>query len=270
MLPEIPPTVALFVPGDRPDRFGKAAVSGADAVILDLEDAVTPDRKASARAKVAAHGMVTMPIVVRVNARRSAWFPDDLAALEWTPFAAIMLPKAESGEDIAVLHQGLGRCVPVIPLVETAAGMANLSSILRAPAVLRLAFGALDLALDLGCEEEAPPIALSRSQLVMQSRAAGRLPPLDGVTTAISDAARIEADARMAAALGLGGKLAIHPDQIGPIRRGFAADPERVTWAREVLAQAGKSGAADLKGVMVDAPILARARRILRRAGHDA
>ena len=140
----------LFVPGDRPERFAKAAASGADAVILDLEDAVAAERKAHALQQVCAHGLEGFRTIIRCNARVSACFEADLRALRAVRFAALMLPKVASADDVAAVHATLGRVVPVIPLIETAAGLARLTGILAAPGVCMAAFGSVDYALDLG------------------------------------------------------------------------------------------------------------------------
>lgn len=259
------PVAALFVPGDRPERFAKAAASGADAVILDLEDAVAPERKDPARQCVRTHGLDGARTIVRVNARGSACFEADIAALREVPFAALMLPKAERAEDIAALHQALGRRAAVIPLIESAAAIAALGEILAAPGVWLAAFGSVDYALDLGCTHAWEPLLLARSEIVLRSRLAGLAPPLDGVTTAIDDPAVVESDARRAADLGFGGKLAIHPRQIAAIGRAFLPDERSISWARKVLSAASSGAAASLDGEMIDRPVVERARRILAR-----
>lgn len=259
-----PPLVPLFVPGDRPDRFAKAAASGADAVILDLEDGVAPDRKDMARRAVAAHGLRGATVIVRVNAATTPWFGDDLAALAAAGIAAIMLPKAETAAEVAEVRRRLGRALPVLPLIETARGLAGLAALLPVPGIAVAALGHLDLAVDLGCAPSWDALLLARSTLVLQSRLAGLPPPIDGVTPALDDEATAEADARAAAALGFGGKLAIHPRQVAPIRRGLEPSAAEVAWARRMLSAEG-AGAARVDGVMVDAPVLARARGILAR-----
>jgi citrate lyase subunit beta/citryl-CoA lyase len=256
----VTPAVPLFVPGDRPDRFAKAAVSGADAVVLDLEDAVAPESKEGARRNVAAHGLTGIPVIVRINASATAWFAADIAALAGADVAAVMLPKAENAGEIAEICRVLGR--PVIPLIETARGVAGLSDLLAAPGVAVVAIGTLDLAVDLGCEPSWEALLLARSMLVLQSRLAGLPKPLDGVTVATDDEALAEAETRRAAALGFGGKLAIHPRQVAPIRRGLRPTDEQIAWAERVVA-AATGGAVRVDGTMVDRPVLERARRIL-------
>ena len=131
------PIAPLFVPGSRPDRFAKAAASGADAVILDLEDAVAPVSKEDARMAVAKHaGSLRCSVIVRINAPRTPWFEADVESVRALPIAAVMLPKAERARDLADLECKLERRLAVIALIETAAGLAHLSEILGAPNLL--------------------------------------------------------------------------------------------------------------------------------------
>lgn len=131
----LPPIAPLFVPGDRTDRFAKAATSGADAIIIDLEDAVAPERKAEARSATAHHVITGVPVIVRVNASDTPWFADDLAMLAETDVAAVMLPKAAGAEAVGevIRRTGIGS---VIPLIESAAGMATLDRLLTCEGVL--------------------------------------------------------------------------------------------------------------------------------------
>lgn len=263
----IGPLIApLFVPGDRPERFARAAASGADAVILDLEDAVAPERKAYARECLRCHGLDRSRTIIRSNARTSPHFAADLAALREVPFMALMLPKAQSAGDVTAVHAALGQTVPVIPMIESAAGLAGLTEILGAPGVYMVAFGSIDYALDLGCAHAWDALLLARGDLVLRSRLAGLAAPIDGVTTAIDDPAAVESDARRAADLGFGGKLAIHPRQIAPIGRAFLPDEAAIAWARRVVSTAGAGAARALDGEMIDRPVVERAKRILARA----
>lgn len=259
-------TAPLFVPGDRPERFAKAAASGADAVILDLEDAVAAERKVYALACVRDHGLDGSRTIIRVNARTSSCFETDLSALRDAPFAALMLPKVESPDDVVAVHAALERIVPVIPLIETAAGLARLTGILAMPGVCMAAFGSVDYALDLGCAHDWHPLLAARSELVLRSRLAGLPAPLDGITTTIDDAATVERDARLAADAGFGGKLAIHPRQITAIRCAFLPDEAAIAWAQRVVSSAAAGNAHSLDGEMIDRPVVERARRILARA----
>ncbi|HBN8522183.1 HpcH/HpaI aldolase/citrate lyase family protein [Pseudomonas aeruginosa] len=256
----------LFVPGDRPERFAKAAASGTDAVILDLEDAVAPSARAAARTAVANHGIDGVPVIVRVNATSTADFQSDLAALREAKFDALMLAKAETAADIRLVHYLLGREVPVIPLVETAGAFNDLAGLLREPGVVQAAFGSLDLALDLGCQPTWEALAYFRGALILQSRLADLAAPLDGVTTSFDDSVLVRQDALTASRLGFGGKLAIHPRQVAPILESFLPDAKAVSWALAVIAAAQSGAAVQLDGAMVDRPLIERARRILSRS----
>ncbi|WP_237476393.1 HpcH/HpaI aldolase/citrate lyase family protein [Lichenibacterium dinghuense] len=256
----------LFVPADRPDRFAKAFAAGADAVILDLEDAVSPGAKTAARSALgAARDAVAAagcPVLVRVNAPGTPWHGDDLAAAAALPLAGIVLPKAETADAVAAAARAAG--VPVVALIESARGVAGAREV--AGAAARLLFGSIDLAADLGCAEERDSLLFARSEVVLASRLAGRPAPIDGVTPGYRDPAPIEDDARYAARLGFGGKLLIHPAQIAPARAGFAPTEAEVAWARRVLAAAEDGRAVAVDGAMVDAPVRMRAERILARA----
>ena len=253
----------LFVPGDRPERFDKAWASVADEIILDLEDAVTPENKARARDAVAGWLDGARPIWLRVNAVDTEWFADDLRLAGEPGVAGVMLSKAEviPGE-LASLYQARG--VGVIALIETALGLARLQQLATASAVQRLAFGALDFQADLGIEGDDEELLFFRSQLVWQSRLAGLQPPVDGVTVAVSDADAVTRDTRRARRLGFGGKLCIHPRQLEMVHVAFAPDDAQRAWAQRVLAalEAGGAGAVALDGKMVDRPVALKAQRI--------
>jgi citrate lyase subunit beta/citryl-CoA lyase len=248
-------TLPLFVPADRPERFLKAAAAGADAVIVDLEDAVAPEAKAASR-DLLVEGLAAMPrampVLLRINGTDTEWHEADIEAARRLPLAAVMVPKAEEPGD---LHRVADRCgCPVIALIESAAGLHRAVGI--AGASERIAFGSIDFAADL---------AMARSTLVMAARIAGKAAPLDGVTTAIQDAGLIAEDCTHAVELGFSGKLLIHPAQITPARRGFAPSQEELGWAKRVLAAQAGGAAVRVDGAMVDAPVVQRARQIMAR-----
>ena len=257
----------LFVPGDRPDRFAKAAGAGTDTVIIDLEDAVAPGAKASAREGLAGglEGLDGVQIWLRVNAVGTEWHSADMAAAASVSVHAVMLPKAENAAQLAGVRAQLRPGQALIALVETARGVHAAEDIAQASD--RMAFGSVDYALDLGCQPSRDAFLLARSRLVLAARLAGRPAPLDGVTTKTDDSALVQADSAYAYGLGFGGKLLIHPRQIEPARAGFAPAPEEIAWAKRVLAEAGSGAAAAMDGEMIDAPVLERARGILARAG---
>ncbi|MCX7645117.1 MAG: CoA ester lyase [Rhodobacteraceae bacterium] len=261
----------LFVPADRPGRFGKAFAAGADRVIVDLEDAVRPEAKAAARAAVVTSDLDWDRVVLRISDAASPVFAEDLAFLARCPAAAVMLPKAEMPEALARVRAAAGREVELIPQIETARGLAALPALLAVPGVCRAAFGHLDFALDIGAAPEWEALLLARSRLVLESRLAGALPPIDGITADLADPALAGAEAAAARRLGFGGKLVIHPAQVAPVARAFAPTEAERAWAERVLAAlaGGTAGAVAVDGQMVDRPVAEAARRILARAGQS-
>lgn len=258
----------LFVPADRPERYAKALASGADAVIVDLEDAVAPAAKDSARATLAAwlDGGGSQ-VVVRINDAASAAFAGDLAIVARPGVAAVVLPKAERLDDLARVRAA-APAAALLPLVETATGIANARALARAEGVERLLFGSIDLQLDLGIDGDGDELLAFRSELVLASRLAGIAAPVDGVCTALDDAAVLDADTRRARRLGFAGKLCIHPRQVAVVHAAFAPSAEDIAWATRVVAaaEASGAGAVAVDGKMVDRPVLLRAQGILARA----
>jgi len=259
-----PPRSYLFVPGDRPERIAKARAGGADAVIVDLEDAVAPGNKALARDAVAGALDAAAPVVLRVNGADTAWFGDDARLAAHPGVAAVMLPKAASAEPVAALRAASGG-KPVLALIESAAGMANLKALAATAGVARLVFGSIDFQLDLDIADDDLALLPFRMRIVLASRVANLPAPVDGVTTALDDATRIEAEARRARSLGFGGKLCIHPRQVAIVNEAFSPSAADLAWAQRVVDAAAASGGAAVAvdGKMVDAPVLARARRLL-------
>ena len=261
----------LFVPGSRPERFDKAMAAGASAVIIDLEDAVAPADKPAARAALLAWLLApargSRAVVVRINSADTPWFADDLALCGLPGVAAVMLPKAERAEVLGAVVAAGARAL--LPLVESAAGLGALAALAAAPGVWRLAFGAIDLQVDLGMkdatEDELLPLRL---QLLLASRLAGIGAPIDGVSTAIDDEPRLVQDVQRARRLGFGGKLCIHPRQVAVVNRHLAPSADERAWAQRVLAEAAAAGGAAVAvdGKMVDKPVLLRAEQILREA----
>jgi len=290
------PRSYLFVPADRPERIAKALASGADAVIVDLEDAVAPEAKSGARLALAAwlEGQasqaartaptlpaggearpIPVPLLVRVNSASTAWFQDDLQVGVLPGVQGIVLPKAQTLDELAAVRAAAPQRV-LLPLIETAMGVHAAATLAGAPGVQRLVFGSLDLQADLGIEaddeggEEA--LLAFRSHLVLASRLGGLLAPVDGVSTALQDEDLVLRDAVRARRLGFGAKLCIHPKQVQAVHRGFAPSAEDVAWARRVLQayeaaqQEGGHGAVAVDGKMVDAPVLRRAHTVLERS----
>ncbi len=272
-------TAFLFVPATRPERIAKALASGAGAVVVDLEDAVAPGEKAAARTALLAAVKALEPaqrarLLVRTNAADTPWHSDDVvavAACVAQGLAGAMLAKAESAVVLAAVARALGPQGMLVPLVESNAGLDALDALAQAPQVARLAFGHLDLQVDLGmeCAADEAELLPVRLALVRASRRAGLAAPVDGVTTATDNLARLAEDTGRSRRMGFGGKLCIHPAQVAPVQAAFAPDPAALAWARRVLDEAPAHGGAvfRLDGRMVDAPVLALAARLLARAG---
>jgi citrate lyase subunit beta / citryl-CoA lyase len=259
----------LFVPGTRPERFGKALASGADAVVLDLEDAVAAEDKVSARQTIANWLASAAPadrarIVVRINDAGSAWFQDDLRALRDAGATGVMLPKAESARQIAATKAVLPKA-SVLALVESARGAHQVDAV-AAAGVSRLVFGTLDFALDLDMDitSDASGLAYAAGRIALASRVAGLPSPVAGVTPQLDDPARLLVDLALARSQGFGAKLCIHPSQVAPIHAALRPRSEALDWARRVLAaDAASPGAARLDGRMVDRPVVLQAQRTL-------
>ncbi|WP_327665498.1 HpcH/HpaI aldolase/citrate lyase family protein [Streptomyces sp. NBC_00498] len=255
----------LFVPGDRPDRYAKAHASGADLVIIDLEDAVAPADKDEARTHVAAWLAAGHRPVVRVNAPGTPWSDADLA-MAAEHGCPVMVPKSEDPAALSeIAARTAGRC-PLIALLETARGVLRAHEVAEVPGVVRLAFGNVDLAADLGvAHDDHLALAHARSQVVLAAAAAGLCPPVDGVTTAVRDADTLDADVKHGRRLGFAGKLCIHPAQLPAVEAGFTPTEAELSWAQSVLAAGDTVTTVD--GQMVDKPVLDRARRLLAQAG---
>ncbi|EJT04452.1 CoA ester lyase [Rhizobium sp. CCGE 510] len=260
----------LFVPGDRPERFAKALSTAADVVVIDLEDAVAPARKAGAREALKAldAGDGLDRIVVRINASTTCDFEEDVEACKGVGVGAVMLAKTEGNDSLDRVVSRSGD-IRIIALVESALGIERCAEIASHVAVDRIAFGSIDYQLDLGIPEDGPGLAAARSEIVLRSRLASIAAPIEGVTAAYSDGTQLMTDISVARSFGFSGKLAIHPLQIEAINHGFAPSEAEVTWAKRILAAAeeagGEVGAVSLNGEMIDRPVLLRAERILER-----
>jgi citrate lyase subunit beta / citryl-CoA lyase len=259
----------LFVPATRPERFAKAAASGAHRIIVDLEDAVAPEAKEEARRRLSAELLPAgVPVYLRVNPAGTAWHEADLQAARGLPVAGVVLPKADSGEQVARVAAALQGPRTVVPIVETAAGVWHVLEIAQAPRVERVAFGALDFRLDAAVAGDDVELAYARSRIVIASRVAGVAAPLDAVTPSLDDERQLANDLDRARRFGFGGKLCIHPRQVAATHRAFAPTAEELAWARGLLeALAGRAeqdrGTFSYRGEMVDRPVIDRARRLL-------
>jgi citrate lyase subunit beta/citryl-CoA lyase len=262
----------LFVPATRPERFAKALASGADAVIIDLEDAVAPREKAQARQGLAQawaglSGAERARMLVRVNAGNTAWHGDDLDLLVGLGAAGVVLPKAEHAAQLSHVAAVLGPACVLVPLIESVAGLDAADTLARCPQVLRLAFGNLDFQADAGlaCGPDEAELTAVRLALLLASRRA-RLPsPIDGVTAGTQDTAQLARDLQRSRSGGFGAKLCIHPAQVAAVNAAFTPSAAEIDWARRVVAasEAAGGGVVSLDGRMVDAPVLRLAQRTL-------
>ena len=255
----------LFCPADRPDRYAKAS-ERADAVILDLEDAVAPSDRAAARDALVAHPIDPATTIVRVNPAGTDDFALDLAALSATDYRIVMLAKATSAEALIGFS--------VIALCETAAGVLAAPALAATPNVVALMWGAEDLVASLGGTESRfrdghyRAVALhARSAVLIAAGAHGKA-AIDAVHLEIADTAGLGAEARDAVASGFSAIACIHPSQVAIIRGAYAPSPEQIDYATAVLTAAeSERGVFTFRGAMVDEPVLTHARRVLVRGG---
>ncbi len=267
----------LFVPANRPERYAKALASSAGAVIIDLEDAVPAGDKLTARSQLA-DGFAQLPpeqrarLLVRINAAGTPWHDDDLllvTQLARDGLAGVVLPKAETAEALVRVAAGLGPACALLPLIESAAGLAALDVLAASPGVARLAFGNLDFQADAGmaCGPDEAELVPVRLAVVLASRRAGLVAPVDGVTPGTGDMGQLQLDAARSRRGGFGAKLCIHPAQVAVVNAALGPTAAEVDWSRRVLEKcltAGE-GVFTLDGRMVDAPVLLLAQRVLAR-----
>jgi citrate lyase beta subunit len=258
----------LFTPGTRPDRFAGGAASGAQALLLDLEDAVAPERKDEARANVVAYLTQSRPagvaVAVRINPLDGPFGPDDLAALAKAAPEFVLLPKAERAEDlnmVARLLEGAPRPIALLALIESARGVGHVEALVdNADRLDGLMFGAADYAADLGQSVGAFRPDHARARIVNAAAMRGLL-AIDSPFFSIGEAEALAADCAAARALGFFGKAAIHPSQIGPINAAFGPTSEELDLARRILGH-HLDGVAKLDGRMIDVAMIRWARRI--------
>ena len=265
----------LFVPANRSERFAKALASAADAVIIDLEDAVAPADKELAREQLrGAFAQISAPdrarLVVRMNASGTAWEAGDLALLQSLAaqgLAGVMLPKAESVAALRRVAEAVGPGCALLPLIESVAGLDQVNALAGAPQVLRLVFGHLDFQADLGlaCAIDEAELVPVRLALVLATRRAGLAAAVDGVTLATTDSAQLQLDAARSRRGGFGAKLCIHPAQVALVNQAFAPSAAELAWAQRVVAafDAAGGGVVTVDGRMVDAPVVLLAQRTL-------
>lgn len=263
----------LFVPATRLERIEKAINSGADAVVVDWEDAVSDEHKAAARTATLAYlaTQSAIKVWVRINAAHSLQHADDVRACQHSAgIVGILLPKAEHAADITAIAQTTNK--PIIALIETPMGLIQLPELARAHGLHRLSFGALDLAHGLGATPNTQGgdsiMDQVRFQLVLHSQVNALASPIDTVYPDFNDEEGLSHRVAHWQQMGLGGMLCIHPRQINPVHARLRPSADLLAWAEAVVAQADAQGAAafQLNGEMIDAPVIARARRLLTQA----
>ncbi|MGA5600077.1 HpcH/HpaI aldolase/citrate lyase family protein [Streptomyces sp. EMB24] len=266
------PLTWLYAPGDRPDVVAKALTAGADVVVVDLEDAVAPDRKAYARAATAEllRDPQPVPVHVRVNAFAGPWGPADVAALAPAPgLSGLRLPKVSSPSDVVRVARravsARGGPPPLYALLESALGVEHAHAVATAhPALRGITLGEADLRADLGVCEDAG-LDWCRARVVVAARAAGLAPPAQSVHPDIRDLDGLEASCVRGRALGFLGRAAIHPRQLPVIERAYLPTEREIEQAERVLkAAAATQGAQALPdGTFVDAAVVTAAHRTL-------
>lgn len=258
----------LFVPGDRPERYSKALASGADAVILDLEDAVSPSSKQDARHSVMSWVSPDHPVLVRINAPGTPWFADDIKLGTLPGVAGLVLSKAESLNDIVTAAGGPNGQVAIYPLIESAKGMWNVEEIAGASNVRQLLFGTLDFIADMGIAGDGEELNSYRATLALVSRVYELNPPVDGVSTAIDDVDKLIRESSAGKRLGFGGKLCIHPKQVPIVNQCYRPSEAELDWAKQVVDASLHADEAVfvMDGKMIDRPVVLRAQRMLAEA----
>lgn len=294
-----PVRTALFAPGSKDRVMAKALESGADAVIFDLEDSVPVTAKAEARTLVAraidaaaASPPASRPLVtVRTNSVATGLLADDLAAVVRPGLAAVFLPKAERVEEVRDTAAMLERreaaagmkagSVEIVIMFESALGVHCCLDLIRAsPRVTATCFGSArdgDLQTDLGCgwSIEGTELIYARSKVLLDTRAAGNVLPLDGVFSDLNDEEGLVRDSRLSARLGYVGRTVIHPKQIAPVQRAYAVPDAEVAYYQRVVREfeavekTGAAAAITVDGKLVDYAMYQRARRVLAWAELD-
>ena len=264
----------LFVPGNRPERYGKALAAGPDVICIDLEDAVGPDDKGAARAAVDAYlaGLdVAGRVGVRINGLESSHCKADCAAIAQRAavVAFLMVPKLERAEQVAQIRALVGpSCPPVWPVIETTEGLKNAWDIAAAPGVGGVLFGGADYSAELGSDLGWDALLFARGQIVAACARAG-VEVLDVPFLDVKDPEGLTASTDRVRLMGFTGRSCIHPDQVAPVNAVFTPTEAAVARARRILEafEAARGGAALLDGKLIDLPVIRAAKRTLERAG---
>ncbi len=269
---------ALFTPGTELARMRKAVTSGADLCIFDLEDSVPPERLADARRTVAAavtELAADASVYVRVHSAASTDMAEDVQSIALDRISGIIVPKVASADEIsrcraAIRNSGGRDELPLIAIIESAAGVVNVGGIASSPGIFCLALGRFDLSADLGIDPDggSPALSAARAAVVLHSAAAGLHPPLDSPWLRIKDLDALREAANRARGDGFGGMLLIHPSHVPIVNEVFSPTAEEIAWATDIVASADQAaadgrGAYARDGAMVDEAIVRRARGIL-------
>ncbi|EJE2970232.1 CoA ester lyase [Salmonella enterica] len=264
----------LFVPANKEVMFSKAFCCGADAIIIDLEDAVHPNEKSLGRDNIFSwlyklnKSIVKTGIYIRINHPKEREFEDDVSllnSLNETLIKGVMVPKLECIETINEIKSKLNPGISglsFLGIIETACGVHH-CDIIANSGVARLAFGSLDYSLDINCLQTPEALLYARSRIVIASRIANLPPPIDCVTPDFCTTETLLMDSCLARSLGFSAKLCIHPDQIDVVTKAFSPTEEQIQWAKEVLEQSRDSYAFQIDGSMVDLPLIKKAARLM-------
>ncbi|MEM7639917.1 MAG: CoA ester lyase [Pseudomonadota bacterium] len=264
----------LFVPGSRPERFDKAAASGADTIIIDLEDAVLPEAKADARAAAIAwlgqRGAVRAGL--RINSPRTAEGCADIAALATSDGSPdfFMVPKAETGVDMEIVGEALGQNVPLIAVIESGRGLRRAFDIAK-QSTAGVLFGGADYSASLGADlSNWDAMIVARGTIAGACGAAG-VPAYDVPYLDVKDADGLTSSTHQAKAMGFAGRACIHPIQVAPVNVAFAPTEDEITDARAIIKalEDSQGGAALHNGKLIDRPIILAAQRTLAKAGEE-
>ena len=259
------PITPLFVPGTRSDRFEQAIQSGADTIIIDLEDSVCPSQKQVARENLLGFDKQGCNLFVRVNDLDSPFVRDDLACLKKCGEVGIMLSKSEDPHAITQWLEQHSGTRQILCLIETVKGFAQTSALMQHENVIGCAFGHFDFSTDLGCEADISLLAPYRADLVLQSKLHGKAAPLDCVTADISQIGQLKLDCEDAKRRGFGGKLLIHPSQVKPAQSIFLPSEDDYEKAKELVAVTANQAVIQHEGRMIDKPILKKAEQLIEK-----
>lgn len=257
----------LFVPANRVERFEKALNTDADAVIIDLEDAVPLELKQSSRDALAAwlQNHPEYQVMIRVNSSQTEWFLADIELAKFPNVSAIVLPKTESGTEIeAVLKI---REIGIFPLIETPLGFANVRQIACTKQVIALMFGTIDFQLEMNMNGGYLELLSFRNEIVLASQLAKIQAPVDGVTVDFKNEDVIQLETQQAKNLGFAGKLCIHPNQVNLVNQTFNPSSQEITWAKQIMQaiKETKGQTVSLNGKMIDLPVILQAQKIIDR-----